>query len=84
MPLALQKELEYFNAHRNEWLKHYEGKFALVKDGQLAGTFDTPPDAYEEGIKRFGNTPFLIKQVLKEERVEQIPALNLGILHARL
>ncbi len=84
MAVALGKELEYFNAHRNELLQHYEGKFVLIKDSQFVGAFDTPQDAYEEGIKRFGNAPFLIKQVLKEELIAQIPALNLGILHASL
>lgn len=81
---ALLSELEYFNSHRDELLKHYEGKFALVKDRELIAVFDDPQEAYQEGIKRFGNTPFLIKQVLKEEPTESIPALNLGILLASL
>jgi hypothetical protein len=33
-------------------------------------------------LRRFGNSPFLIKQVVREEKVHQIPALSLGILHA--
>lgn len=82
--LALEKELKYYQDHLDELLQHYEGKFVLIKGEQLVGAFDDPRDAYEEGVKRFGNTPFLIKRVQKEEHEEQIPALNLGILHAGL
>ncbi len=80
----LETELEYFNAHRTEWLQHYEGKVVLVKDTELRGVFDSENQAYEEGVKTFGNVPFLIKRVLREDLVEAIPALNLGILSASL
>jgi hypothetical protein len=82
--VALEKELEYFRQHKNEWLVHYEGKFALVKGEELIGTFTKPEEAYEEGIKRFGREAFLIKPVLKDEPAEQIPAFFLGLSNARL
>lgn len=78
----LEKELQFFNAQKEEFLKHHEGKFVLIKEAQLVAAFDSSQDAYEEGVRRFGNTPFLIKRVLKEEPTDSIPALNLGILVA--
>src|SRR5437867_2014778 len=38
---ALKQEREFFDAHRAELLKDHKGKFVLIKDSQLVGTFDT-------------------------------------------
>lgn len=78
----LKEEIEYFNSMLAEWLQHYEGQYALVKDHKLIGTFTTEVEAYKEGIKLFGNNPFLIKKIEKDEQLEKLPALTLGILRA--
>jgi hypothetical protein len=78
----LQKELDYYKAHGEELLQQHQGKFVLIKDQKLLGVFDTDLAAYQEGIAKLGNTIFLIKMVTKEEPVQQIPALTLGILNA--
>ena len=80
--MALETESEFFEQHRAEWLGGYEGKFALIRGQELAGVFDTPEAAYEAGIEKWGNVPFLVKQILPEDRVEQAPALVYGLLHA--
>lgn len=55
----------------------------LVKDAELIGAFNTIDDALAEGARRFGLTPFLVRQVTatKEKEID-IPALKLGILRA--
>jgi len=78
----LEEELKYYSQHRSEFLPKYEWKYLLIKGSDLLGAFDNAQDAYQEGLRRFGNVPFLIKQVLREERVEQIPALSLGLINA--
>lgn len=78
----LKEEIEYFNSMLAEWLQHYEGQYALVKDHKLKGTFTTEVEAYREGVKLFGNNPFLIKKIEKDEQLEKLPALTLGILRA--
>lgn len=80
--MTLEKELKYFEEHKDELLKHYEGQFVLIKDDQLVGAFTTEEEAYQAGLEKFGNQPFLIKKVTKEEEVVQLPALTLGLLHA--
>jgi len=77
-----EQELAYYNEHRAEFLSKYEWKHLLIKGQELIGVFDDAEAAYVEGLRRFGNNPFLIKQVLREEPVQQIPALSLGILLA--
>ena len=82
--VLLDKELRYFEAQKAELLKHHENQFVLIKDEQLIGAFTTPQEAYQEGIQRLGNQPFLIKQVTKEEVTAFFPALTLGLIHAHL
>ncbi|MGD0697782.1 MAG: hypothetical protein ABSB82_23450 [Terriglobia bacterium] len=82
--MPLEKEVEYFRQHKDEWLLHHEGKYALVRGEELIGTFTKEEEAYEEGVKHFGAGPFLIKPILKVEPPEQIPAFFLGLSNARL
>jgi hypothetical protein len=83
MQSMLEEEMAYYNQHREEFLSKYEWKYLLIKGSELLGTFNDAQEAYREGLRRFGNVPFLIKSVLREERVQQIPALSLGIILAR-
>jgi len=78
----LEEETKYYNQHREEILSKFEWKYVLIKGSELIGTFNDAQEAYVEGLRRFGNVPFLIKQVLREERVQLIPALSLGIILA--
>lgn len=76
------EELEAFARRKEELLKVCEGKFALFKGTGFFGTFDTVEAAYNAGVERFGNVPFLIQPVKRETRAERFPALELGLLHA--
>ena len=51
--------------------KDMEGKFVLIKDGELVDVYDDYPKAYDAAVAQF-RPPFLIKEVEKEERVETI------------
>lgn len=75
---VLDQELEFFKAHRKEWLKHYEGQFALVKNQQLLGTYTTIDQAVKAGYSKVGNQPFLVKQMLETDEELQFPALALA------
>jgi hypothetical protein len=81
-PNPLDPELAYFNDHRAEWLSHYAGKFALVKDETLVGTFTTFNEAYAAAVEKFGKGPFLIRQVLARDPEQSTPALFVGALFA--
>lgn len=77
---ALQEELRFFEKNKLEYLKHYQGQFVLIKDKRLIGSYTTEEEAYKAGIEQFGNTPFLIKRVVKEEPINVIPALMVGLI----
>lgn len=82
MSLELEKELKYFEEHKKEFLKHYEGQFVLIKGDCLGGSYTTEEEAYQAGIQKFGNVPFLIRRVTKEEETARFPALVLGLINA--
>ena len=61
---VLREEIAFFDAHRDDWMARYVGKWALVKGADLIGTFDTRENGYLEGLKRFGVVPFLVDQIV--------------------
>lgn len=46
-----------------------EGKFALIKEEEIVGLFDTFNAAYAEGLRRYLLGPYLIQQVREWERM---------------
>ena len=58
--MALEKELKYFENQKAELLKHHENQFVLISGDQLAGAFTTEAEAYQAGLQKFGNQPFLM------------------------
>ena len=79
----LQPELEYFQQHRQEYLKYYKGQFALIKDQQLAGTYTTEVEAYAAGLEKFGNVPFFIRQVLDTDETVSYPTFVTEVRNGR-
>lgn len=76
----LQTELEYFQNHKQEYLKLYKNQFVLIKGEEFAGAFTTEAEAYQAGLEKFGNEPFLIKQVLDDDGSVSYPALMVGMI----
>ena len=79
----LEKERQYFSEHHAEFLSRYLGRVVLIKGEELSGAFNTIEEALAEGARRFGLTPFLVREVSGvEEKEIKIPALALGLLRA--
>lgn len=81
---SLKQEIECFEANLDTWIKTYEGHYALIKGCELKGTFTTNEEAYNEGVKLFGNMPFLIKRIEKKAPIQQLPALSIGLICAHV
>ncbi len=80
MQYVLKKELKFFERNKSRFIKKYPGQYVLIKDNNLQGSYSTEEEAYKAGIEKFGNTPFMIRQVLKDEPIYAIPALNVGLV----
>lgn len=59
----LQKEIAAYEKIEPELRKTQTGKYALVKGDELVGTFDSFDAAASEGLQRFGDEDFLIRQI---------------------
>jgi hypothetical protein len=67
MAEPLKTELETYEKHKNELLGTARGKFVLIHDEEIVGTYESQMDATAEGYRRFGNVPFLVKQIMEIE-----------------
>ena len=70
-----------FERRRATMVNSYEGKWALMIYRRLAEPvqfFDTAHDAVNAGYRRAAGQRFLVKQVLKEDRVISITRLMTG------
>ena len=63
----LKRELDTYAAHRDELLREAHGKFVLIHGTELAGIYDSQMAAIAAGYGRFGNVPFLVKQIVPVE-----------------
>ena len=82
--MNLDEELRAFEDRKPDLLKNHAGKFALIKGSEFLGAFDTPQNAYEEVVLRFGNTGFLVKRVSETEEIYRNQALFLGLVNAHI
>lgn len=67
MSPVLDNELQTYEAHKEQLVGASEGKFVLIRETEIVGVYDSQPDALREGFERFGNVPFLVKQVVRVE-----------------
>lgn len=78
--IPLVEECEFYAQHLSDWLREHAGKFVLVKNRNLIGFYDTADTAIEEGVRQFGLTSFLVRQVAATQPVVRLPALMFGVL----
>lgn len=64
---VLSKELETYEKNKITLLRDNLGKFVLIKGDKIITILDTYADTVKFGIEKFGNTPFLVRQVLDIE-----------------
>ena len=84
VPEALVEEQAFYAEFRATLLRDHPGKWALIVGRKLLGVFDSPDTAYAEGLKISGNVPMLVVQILPEQPTVRFPALQLGLISARL
>ena len=76
----LAVELDFYAAHKTEWLEEHSEKYVVVQDRNVLGFYRSFEDAFRAGVGAFGVTrDFLVKQVLEQEPVyfvfsSEIPA----------
>jgi hypothetical protein len=61
----LQEEMNTFELKNAELIATAQGKYALVHNTQIVGTFADEKDAIAQGYREFGNVPFLVRQIVE-------------------
>lgn len=67
--MKLKQEYEAYKAHKEELLAKNEGQFVLIRENEIIEVFASYDDALKAGLNKFGNVPFLVKQIQRDEEV---------------
>ena len=60
----LEKEAKYYESKINELIKSDIGKFVVIKDDKIIGTYESVLDALKVGYDKFKQEAFFVKQIL--------------------
>jgi len=74
----LKKELETYIKRKGELLGESKGKFVLIRENNIVDVFNTKTDAIRQGYERFGNVPFLVRQIVEIETPQNFTSNLLG------
>lgn len=79
MSEILSKELGTYRAKLADLLASDDGKFVVIHDDDILGTFETQMDAIATGYRELGNVSFLVKQISKTDVPISFVSNHLGI-----
>jgi hypothetical protein len=69
MPDELKTAIATYDDNLEDWLKNnLAGKFVLIHQTEVAGTYVSERDAINEGYRRYRNVPFLVREILPTEK----------------
>lgn len=77
-PVLAQEQATY-QAHRADLIGRAAGKYVLIHGNEVVAEFDTQADAINEGYRKFGNTPFLVKEITAVERPQNFVSRLLAV-----
>lgn len=60
---TLKNEIAAYERMRNDLELEHLGKWVVVRDEKLVGTYESFEEAAESAVERFGRGPYLIRQV---------------------
>jgi hypothetical protein len=81
---AFDRNRRAFHDELERLLVAFEGKYALVHDAKVVGTFDSMRNAHVHGRRHFGLDSIYIGHVVRIPDVVHMPNLPYGLLHGHL
>ena len=79
MVAELSVEVKTYERNLDALAGASEGKFVVIHDDRILGTFDSQFDAITWGYQELGNIPFLVRQVVKVEAPLSFVSNLLGV-----
>lgn len=52
---------EYYLTHQDELVERYNGKFIVIIESGVAGSYDSEDDAYFDAVEKYGLGNFIIQ-----------------------
>ena len=65
----LEVESRFYESNREEYVEEFPDQFVLIYGEGFYGAFDTMSEAIDEGVRRFGAGPFLVRKSGDDELV---------------
>jgi len=66
----LAGELDFYAAHKDEWLESNSERFVVIQDTNVLGFYGSFESAFRAGVVAFGiQRDFLVKQLLVDEPI---------------
>src|ERR1035441_836864 len=62
MASPLEKEFEYYIGHQDELVAQYGGRFVVIKDEKVIGSYDSELEAIAETVKKHALGTFLVQK----------------------
>ncbi len=59
----LEKEYEFYQTNKDEFVKKYIGKFIVIKNDAVIGVYTSPIEALRESVKTNEMGTFLIQEI---------------------
>lgn len=63
----LEKEFEFFNANKKQLIEKYNGKFIVIVQDEVKGSYKTKIEALTESVAKFGLGKFFIEFCTTDE-----------------
>jgi len=60
--MNLEQEFKYYLAHQEELVKEYAGKFIVIKDEDVIGSYDNELEAVQKTAKKHELGTFLVQK----------------------
>jgi len=60
--MSLKKEFGYYLAHQDELVKKYNGKFIVIKNAKVVGSYDTELEAVKKTSEKYELGTFLVQK----------------------
>ena len=81
-PAELEQNIEAYEAMRETLEEHHLYKFVVFHDAGFIGSFDSFHNAAREAVRRFGQGPYLIRQVGAPRRITMPASVAFRPVHA--
>ena len=76
----LAAEITFLRQNRNRLIRKYNSLYLLIKGVEVVNSFENETDAIAEGVRKFGQGPFLVRRPQDRTQTFFNPAVSLGLM----